>query len=209
MQPFGHNINGPKIGQRAPQLRPLLGRGLGPYLTQGRLAEAYLHAKCHLDPSSHWPTTDMGRKLAGSAPLGEGELGPHLTQCGHGWGLPTCQVSSWSIQPFGHNRPTLHTGQTDNGPIAYGKRFYKRSPKKLSWLLFMAHGVVIQCVLSSRMCTCGKCESDGFEYKIWIWGFWIFSSFITSLNWRCLFWLADYLHLCVVLLQSGESGADR
>jgi len=39
--------------------------------------------------------TDMGRKMGEScAPLGEGELGPHLTQCGQGRGLPACQVSS-------------------------------------------------------------------------------------------------------------------
>ena len=31
---FGHNRNGPKIGEG---LRPILGRGLGPYLTQSRL----------------------------------------------------------------------------------------------------------------------------------------------------------------------------
>jgi len=49
-------------------------------------------------------TRDMGRKL--------GEMGPHLTQCGQGRGLPPCQVSSWSIQPFRHNTPTLQTGQT-------------------------------------------------------------------------------------------------
>jgi len=34
---------------------------------------------------------------------GEGELGPHLTQCRLGRGLPLCQVASWSVQPFGHN----------------------------------------------------------------------------------------------------------
>ena len=32
-----------------------------------------------------------------------GVLGPHLTQCGLGRGLPLYQVASWSIQPFGHN----------------------------------------------------------------------------------------------------------
>jgi len=32
-----------------------------------------------------------------------GELGPHLTQCRLGWGLPPYQVASWSIQPFRHN----------------------------------------------------------------------------------------------------------
>ena len=54
-------------------------------------------------------------------PLG-GELGSHLTQCGQGRGLPACQVSSWSVQPFGHSARTLQTDrQTDrqeNGPIA-------------------------------------------------------------------------------------------
>ena len=68
--------------------------------------------KCHLDPRSHLAATDMGRKLGGGcAPLGEGELGAHLTQCGQGLGLPACQVSSWSVQPFGHSARTLQTGQ--------------------------------------------------------------------------------------------------
>jgi len=43
----------------------------------------------------------------------EGKLGPHLTQCGRGQGLPPCQVSSWSIQPFDHNAPTSQTRQID------------------------------------------------------------------------------------------------
>jgi len=31
-------------------------------------------------------------------------MGPHLTPQGRlGWGLPQCQVLSWSIQLFGHN----------------------------------------------------------------------------------------------------------
>jgi len=56
----------------------------------------------------------MGRKLGGCAPLGEGELGPHLTQCGQGRGQPARQVSSWSVQPFGHSARTLQTDrQTD------------------------------------------------------------------------------------------------
>ena len=44
----------------------------------------------------------MDRKL-GCVPLGEGELGPLLTQCGQRRGLPACQVSSWYIQPFSRN----------------------------------------------------------------------------------------------------------
>jgi len=55
----------------------------------------------------------MGRKLGSCAPLGEGELGPHLTQCVRAWGLPASQVSSWSFQPFGHIAPTLQTDRTD------------------------------------------------------------------------------------------------
>jgi len=56
-------------------------------------------------------TIDMGRKLG--VPLWGGELGPHLTQFGLGRGLPPYQMASWSIQPFGHNTPTLQTdGQT-------------------------------------------------------------------------------------------------
>jgi len=54
-----------------------------------------------------------GPKIGGEgcAPFGRGELGPHLTQCGQGRGLHACQVSFWSVQPFGHNTPTLQTGQ--------------------------------------------------------------------------------------------------
>jgi len=45
----------------------------------------------------------MGRKL-GRCALWEGNLGPHLTQCGLGRGLPPYQVASGSIQPFDKNR---------------------------------------------------------------------------------------------------------
>ena len=50
-----------------------------------------------------WPAMDIGRKLGGLCPFRGGELGPHLTQCCLGWGLPPYQVVSWYIQPFGHN----------------------------------------------------------------------------------------------------------
>jgi len=64
-----------------------------------------LRTKWHLDLSSRLATIDIGRKLGGGAPFfGRGSWGPHLSQCGLGRGLPTCQVPSWSIQPFGHNR---------------------------------------------------------------------------------------------------------
>ena len=55
--------------------------------------------------------------------------------------MPQYPVASWSIQLFGHNTPTLQTDRADrqdNGPIASGGPFYKRSPKnaaivKQSW----------------------------------------------------------------------------
>jgi len=68
--------------------------------------------KWYLDLYSCLDTTDMGHKLEELFPLfGEGELGPHLMQYGRVHGLPPCQVSSSSIEPFSHNTPTLQTGQ--------------------------------------------------------------------------------------------------
>jgi len=75
-------------------------------------------------------TTDMGRKLGALPPFWGGELSPCVTKCGQSRDLPACQVSFLSIQPFGHSTPTLQTGQTDNGLLAQGEPFYKRSPKK-------------------------------------------------------------------------------
>jgi len=50
-------------------------------------------------------TIDVDRKEGGVVPFsGLGGLGPHLTQCGQGRGLPPYQVASWSIQPFCYNR---------------------------------------------------------------------------------------------------------
>jgi len=40
-------------------------------------------------------------------------VGPYVAQCGLGRGLPPYQVTSWSIQPFGHNTPTSQTGRQD------------------------------------------------------------------------------------------------
>ena len=52
-----------------------------------------------------WPRQSKVGKKWGTVPMrGGGELGPDLTQCHLGRGLPTYQVAFWSIQPFGHNR---------------------------------------------------------------------------------------------------------
>jgi len=95
----GHNRHGPKRGGCCAPfgewvgscLPPLLGRGSWvPIEHNVAWAEVYMHP----DPYSHFATTDMGRKLGGLCPFGEGKLGPHLTQCGQCRGLPACQVSS-------------------------------------------------------------------------------------------------------------------
>jgi len=61
----------------------------------------------------HWAIwhNRYGPKIGGCTPLGKGDPSPHLTQCGQCRVLPACRVSSWSVQPFGHNTPTLQTGQ--------------------------------------------------------------------------------------------------
>ena len=76
-------------------------------------------------------------KIGGSrAPLGEGDLGPDLTHCGQGQGLPARQVSS--IQVFGHNTPTLQTDRTPHTDrttvsLAYrANRFKNGRPKTIS-----------------------------------------------------------------------------
>jgi len=48
-----------------------------------------------------------------AVPLSVGRAGYHLTQCRLVRGLPSYQVASWSIWPFGHNTPTLQTDRTD------------------------------------------------------------------------------------------------
>jgi len=61
-----------------------------------------------------WPQQIWAENWGGGlCSFGAVELGPRLTQCGQGRGL-SFQVSSWSVQPFGHNTPKLETaGQTD------------------------------------------------------------------------------------------------
>jgi len=79
-------------------------------------------------------TIDVGQKVGATMPLSVGGAGfPSNTMSPGPRPIPPYQVVSWSIQPFGHNTPTSQTDrqdrQLDNGPIAYGEPFYKRSPK--------------------------------------------------------------------------------
>jgi len=58
-------------------------------------------------------TIDMGRKFGDVLPLFLWG-GPHVTQCGLGWGLPSYQVASLSNQPFG----TIDVGRKLGGDSA-------------------------------------------------------------------------------------------
>jgi len=73
-----------------------------------------------------WPQRIWAENWEGCAPVGEGELRPHLTQCGQGRGLPTYMPSFilirqtvWPQYTNVTDRQTDRTDrQTDNGPIA-------------------------------------------------------------------------------------------
>ena len=59
-----------------------------------------------------------GPKSRGAAvPPSAGDLGPHLTQCRLGRGLPPYQVASGTIKAFGHNTPPLQTDRTDRTTV--------------------------------------------------------------------------------------------
>jgi len=67
----------------------------------------------HLDPSSHLATTDIGRKLGAPSAFGEGELGPHLMQCGWPGSRLNCVPSFILIHPTVWPQYTNVTDRTD------------------------------------------------------------------------------------------------
>jgi len=73
---------GRKLGDNC---APLKERELGPYLTQCRLAEAYLRTKWQYpDTHSRLATMDMGRKLWAVSPFWAGGAGsPFTTTANH------------------------------------------------------------------------------------------------------------------------------
>jgi len=93
-----------------------LGRDLSLYQQNVAWAEAYLRTKWHLHPSSRLATKDMGQKLGELRPFWGAGAGYQSNTMWPGLRLPPCQVSSCSIQWFGHNTPTSQTerqtGQT-------------------------------------------------------------------------------------------------
>jgi len=111
MQPFGYNRNGPKIGEGA---LPHFGerKAGSPSNTKLPVLRPSSISSGILIHAAIWPQQIWAKNWVGDVPLWGGELGPHLTQCAKGQDLPACQVSSWSVQPFGHNARTSQTGQT-------------------------------------------------------------------------------------------------
>ena len=99
IQPFGHNTHGPKIGG----LCHFSHGGTGfPRLTMlPGPRPTFVPIGILIHPAI-WPQWIWAENW-GCAPFGG--AGSHITQCGRC--LPPCQVSSSSIQPFGHNTPTL------------------------------------------------------------------------------------------------------
>ena len=81
---------------------PLLERGAGSPCNNAAWAETYLRTKWHLDPSNRLGTIDMGEKLGALSHFWEGELGPHLTQCGN-W-VEAYLPTKWHLDPWTASR---------------------------------------------------------------------------------------------------------
>ena len=96
-------------------------------------------ASWSIEPFDH---NRYGPKIGG-VPFGEVDRGPHLIQCGQGRGLPARQVSSWSIQPFGHSTPTSQTGQDRQRSDSTGRTVLQTVAQKriLSLLLVLLTAV--------------------------------------------------------------------
>ena len=98
---FDNNKNGPKIGSCAPFF---FGEGAGPpYNTMWLGPRPTFIPSGILIHRAICPPKTSAEKWALLCPFLGGELGPHLTQCCLGWGLPPYQLASWSVQSFGHN----------------------------------------------------------------------------------------------------------
>jgi len=75
----------------------------------------------------------MDRKLGGGYdPFGEEELGPHLTQCGQ---AEAYLQAKFHFDPSNHLATVHQHYRQDNGPIAQGEPFYKRSLKNVHWTI--------------------------------------------------------------------------
>ena len=90
IQPFGHNRHGPKIGWvGVPFVLEVAG---SPSNTKSPVPSPTSIPSGILVHPAVWPQWTMDENW-GCAPLGEGELGPDLTQCRVGRRLPPYQVA--------------------------------------------------------------------------------------------------------------------
>ena len=108
-RPFNHNRHGPKIRG----LWSLFGEGSGsPSNTMSPgLRHTFMPSGILIHPA-FWLQQTWAETWE-AMPLGV-ELGPYLTQCDRGRGQPPYQVSSSSVQPFGHSISSSETDrQTD------------------------------------------------------------------------------------------------
>jgi len=83
--------------------------------------DTHAHTKTRAQQLLRWVTVvhvhdRHAPKSEAAVTLSVGELGPHLTQCSLGRGLPPYQVAPWSIQLFGHNNQCYR--QTDRTTVS-------------------------------------------------------------------------------------------
>jgi len=78
IQPFGHNTHGPKIGWGSAFF--LAGSGSPSNTKSPGLKPTSIPSGILVHPA-FWPQRTLAENWGGCAPLWEGELGPHLTQC--------------------------------------------------------------------------------------------------------------------------------
>ena len=99
---------GRKLGER---FCSFLGRGAGlPCNTMSLGSRPTLLPSGILIHRAIWPKQIWAANWGELWPFGEGDLGPHLTECGQGRGLPACQVSPGSIRPLA----TIHQRHRQN-----------------------------------------------------------------------------------------------
>jgi len=100
-----------------------------------------------------WPQLNRyGPNIEGLCPFGGGELDPHLTQCGQGWGLAACQVSLWSDQ---RHRQDRQTGQWSD---SIGRTILQTVAQKLSvW------ESSCQYQKSVTLCSCSSGSNDKWD----------------------------------------------
>jgi len=108
-----------------------------------------LSSSWHGQPFGH---NRHGLKIEGCAPLGRGAGSPSNTMWPAGSRSSPRQVSSWSIQPFGQNTPTLQTDRTGQRSDSIGRTVLQKVEANEA-LANWGH-LHLCCML--HICTCSK-----------------------------------------------------